>query len=444
MPYRHSEGIDSLPRDAEPPAAHRPAESDLIYDWNQAPRIDPKSRWIELDDETLRDGLQSPSVKTPSIGDKLEIVHMMHDLGIDGADIGLPAAGRHVFVDVLRIAREIVDHKLSVTPNCAARTVVSDCEPIVEVSQQAGISVEVAAFIGSSPIRQYAEAWDVDRLVRLTHDAVSFCTANDLPVMYVTEDTTRAKPDDLRRLYTAAIEAGARRICVADTVGHATPEGARAVIKFVRKVVAETGEDVKVDWHGHRDRGLDVANALAAVEAGADRLHGTCLGVGERVGNTPIDLLLVNLELLGWSNRDLSRLSEYCGKVHECTGVPFPDNYPVVGRDAFRTGTGVHAAAIIKAREKGDDWLADRVYSAVPASMVGARQIIEIGPMCGLSNVVHWLQEHDVEPNDELVQRIFAAAKNATSVLAESEIRELIAENEAQHEASGRRAQTVA
>ena len=142
--------------------------------------------------------------------------------------------------------------------------------------------------------------------------------------MYVTEDTTRAKPDDLRRLYTAAIEAGARRICVADTVGHATPEGARAVIKFVRKVVAETGEDVKVDWHGHRDRGLDVANALAAVEAGADRLHGTCLGVGERVGNTPIDLLLVNLELLGWSNRDLSRLSDYCKKVHECTGVPYP------------------------------------------------------------------------------------------------------------------------
>ena len=431
MPNRHPEGIGPLPMDAELPASTRPAESDLIYDWNQAPRIDPKSRWIELDDETLRDGLQSPSVKTPSIEDKLEIVHMMHDLGIDGADIGLPAAGQHVFDDVLRIAREIVDHKLSVTPNCAARTVVSDCEPIVDVSQQAGIPVEVAAFIGSSPIRQYAEAWDVDRLVRLTHESVEFCTQNGLPVMYVTEDTTRAKPDDLRRLYTAAIEAGARRICVADTVGHATPEGARAVIKFVRKVVAETGEDVKVDWHGHRDRGLDVANALAAVESGADRLHGTCLGVGERVGNTPIDLLLVNLELLGWSNRDLSRLSAYCQKVHECTGVPYPDNYPVVGRDAFRTGTGVHAAAIIKAREKGDEWLADRVYSSIPASMVGARQIIEIGPMCGLSNVVHWLHEHDVAADDELVQRIFAAAKEADSVLSESEIRGLIAEYEA-------------
>ncbi|MDA8017997.1 MAG: LeuA family protein [Thermoanaerobaculia bacterium] len=438
MPSRNPEGSDSEPPVADSPSG-RPAESDLIYDWNQAPRIDPRSRWIELDDETLRDGLQSPSAKSPSIEDKLEIVHFMHDLGIDGADIGLPAAGRHVFEDVLRIAREIVDQKLAVVPNCAARTVVADCEPIVEISQRVGIPVEVAAFIGSSPIRQYAEEWDVDRLVRLTHEAVSYCTRNDLPVMYVTEDTTRAKPDDLRRLYSAAIEAGARRICVADTVGHATPEGAAAVVRFVRKVVAESGEDVKVDWHGHRDRGLDVANALAAVEAGADRLHGTCLGIGERVGNTPIDLLLVNLELLGWSNRDLTRLSEYCHKVHQCTGVPFPDNYPVVGGDAFRTGTGVHAAAIIKAREKGDDWLADRVYSSVPASMVGANQIIEVGPMCGLSNVVHWLQERGIEADEELVQRIFAAAKDAASVLAEDEILALVTK----HEARGSLPQTV-
>ncbi|MEM8930988.1 MAG: 2-isopropylmalate synthase [Acidobacteriota bacterium] len=410
----------------------RPPESDLVYDWNGSLEIDLTLRRIELDDETLRDGLQSPSSRNPPLDKKLELVHMMHDLGIDGADIGLPAAGQHVFDDVLAIAKEIVDHKLSVYPNAAARTVVGDIEPIVELSQQAGIAIEVAAFIGSSPIRQYAEDWDIDRLLRLTEEAVGYATRNGLPVMYVTEDTTRAKPDDIRRLYTAAVEAGARRVCIADTVGHATPKGAAAIVRFVRAVVEATGEKVKVDWHGHRDRGLDVANALAAAGAGADRLHGTCLGLGERVGNTPIDLLLTNMALLGWSDRDLGRLHAYCQAVHESTGVPYPDNYPVVGRDAFRTGTGVHAAAIIKARKKGDEWLADRVYSSVPASLVGGRQVIEIGPMCGLSNVVHWLEEHDIEPVDELVQAIFERAKDADAVLEEDEVRAICREFDAQ------------
>ena len=402
-----------------------PNESDLIYDWNGSPQIDPQERRIELDDETLRDGLQSPSVRSPSIEQKLEILHLMAGVGIDGADIGLPAAGPHVFDDVLRLAREIVEQKLGIAPNAAARTVISDIEPIVEISQRAGIPVEVASFIGSSPIRQYAEAWDMERLLRLTHDAVSYATENGLPVMYVTEDTTRAKPEDLKRLYTAAVEAGARRVCVADTVGHATPKGAGAVIRYVRAVVDATGEEVKVDWHGHRDRGLALANALSAIVAGADRVHGTALGVGERVGNLAIDLLLVNLQLLGWIDRDLRQLSAYCRAVAEATGVPFPDNYPVFGADAFRTGTGVHAAAIIKARQIGDEWLADRVYSGVPAALVGCHQVIEIGPMSGESNVVHWLKERNLPLDPELIQAIFELAKESRSVLGEDEVLEV-------------------
>ena len=402
-------------------------ESQLVYDWNRAEGIElqPPQGHIELDDETLRDGLQSPSVRTPSIEDKLEMVHLMAALGVDGADIGLPAAGQRVYDDVLRIAQEIADQRLPVEPNAAARTVISDIEPIVDISQKAGIPLEVSCFIGSSPIRQYAEEWEIDRLVRLTDEAVTFATRNELPVMYVTEDTTRADPDDLRRLYSTAVEAGAKRVCVSDTVGHATPNGARAVIRFVRRVVAAAGEGVKVDWHGHRDRALSVANALAAAAAGASRLHGTILGVGERVGNTPLDHILVNLELLGWSNRDLSRLSDYCQLVARTTGVPFPHNYPVFGNDAFRTMTGVHAAAIIKARRKGDEWLADRVYSAVPASLVGCHQQIDIGPMSGVSNVVHWLEIHGYPPERELVDAIFERAKNAPAALTRIELEEI-------------------
>ncbi len=407
------------------------SEADLIYDWNRAGggEMRPARGRVELNDETLRDGLQSPSVRAPSIEQKLGILHEMVALGIDALDLGLPGAGPHVVRDVLALAKEIADQRLPIAPNCAARTVEADIKPIVEISQQAGIAIEAACFIGSSPIRQYAEGWTLDRMLELSEKAVSFAAKQGLPVMFVTEDTTRANPDDLRRLYTTAVEAGARRVCVADTVGHATPEGARALTKFIRDVVDATGEDVKVDWHGHRDRGLGEINALASAAAGADRLHGTALGVGERVGNAPMDLLLVNFVLLGWRDYDLTRLPEYCRLVAEATGVPFPDNWPVVGIDAFRTGTGVHAAAILKARAKGDDWLADRIYSGVPASLVGRRQLVEVGPMSGESNVIFWLQSHAIEPRPELVAAIFQRAKASTSVLGEEELLALCGEH---------------
>jgi 2-isopropylmalate synthase len=406
------------------------SEADLIYDWNRTGEGDlkPARGRVELNDETLRDGLQSPSVRTPPIEKKLAILHEMVALGIDALDLGLPGAGPHVVRDVLALAREIADKKLPIAPNCAARTVEADIRPIVEISQQAGIPIEAACFIGSSPIRQYAEGWTLDRMLELSEKAVAFAAGQGLPVMFVTEDTTRANPDDLRRLYTAAVEAGARRVCISDTVGHATPTGAAAVTRFIRSVVDATGEDVKVDWHGHRDRGLGEINALAAAAAGADRLHGTALGVGERVGNAPMDLLLVNFVLLGWRDYDLSRLPEYCRLVAEATGVPFPDNWPVVGIDAFRTGTGVHAAAILKARAKGDDWLADRIYSGVPASLVGRRQLVEVGPMSGESNVIFWLQSHGIEPRPELVAAIFQRAKAASTVLGEEELLALCAQ----------------
>jgi len=404
----------------------RPSESELVYDWNSAARAaKPRFSPVELDDESLRDGLQSPSVRTPTIEKKLEIIHLMEALGIDVADVGLPGAGPHVVRDVSRMIQEIASHRMRLRPTCAARTVASDILPIVEISQKFGVSIEVHAFIGSSPIRQYAEDWSLERILKLTEDAVTLCVREGLPVMYVTEDTTRSQPDDLRALFTAAIRAGASRVCLCDTVGHATPDGVRALVSWARALVDEVSPEVKIDWHGHQDRGLGVINSITALEAGAHRAHGTGLGIGERVGNTPMDQLLVNLQLLGWIDRDLTALTRYCQTISEATGVPLTDNYPIVGKDAFRTGTGVHAAAIIKARHKGDDWLADRVYSGVPAAMVGRRQKIEVGPMSGESNVVYWLSDHGIEATADLVAAIFRAAKTSDRVLTDGEILEL-------------------
>jgi 2-isopropylmalate synthase len=386
----------------------------LIYDWNLVGAPAPPAR-VALDDETLRDGLQSPSVRAPTIDEKIRILHLIDALG-------LPGAGPAVARDVEVLAREIGTARLKVAANCAARTHVNDITPIAEIVQRTGVPIECCTFIGSSPIRQYTEGWTLDWLLKCTEDAITFAVREGLEVMYVTEDTTRADPDTLRAIYRCAIRAGAKRICIADTVGHATPTGASAVVRFVAVLIKEIGADVGIDWHGHRDRDLAVINSIVALDAGATRLHGAALGIGERVGNTPMDLLLVNLVLMRYAERDLSKLTEYCQTVSAACGVPIPDNYPVLGRDAFRTATGVHAAAVVKAWRKGDRELMDAVYSAIPASLVGREQEIDIGPMSGKSNVVFWLEKRGIKPTDPLVDRIFQKAKASPTVLTEEEI----------------------
>jgi len=393
--------------------------SELIYDWNDE-RPGQFSK-LQFDDETLRDGLQSPSAKDPSLETKLRLVHLMNDLGIDTADVGLPGASAKAREHILALCREM--KSLAITPNVACRTLISDIAPAVEVAQAVGAPVEVCAFIGSSKIRAFSENWELDHMVQLSRDAVSFAVKEGLPCMFVTEDTTRAHPATITALYTAAIEAGAKRVCVCDTCGHATPSGTVKLVKFVRDLITKLGaHDVEVDWHGHRDRGLGLTNALAAIQAGATRIHATALGVGERTGNTEMDLLLVNLKLTGWIENDLAKLGEYCRVASDAIGIPFPPNYPVFGEDAFETATGVHAAAVIKAYKKGDAWLADRVYSGVPAGLFGLQQKIAVGPMSGKSNVVWVLEQHGVVPTDASVAKVLEKAKTTPRNLTDDEV----------------------
>ena len=401
-------------------------EAELIHDWNIEDDPSPRPRQVMLDDETLRDGLQSPSAIDPPIDKKRELLHLMSGLGIETANVGLPGAGPRAEADVEALCREIASARLSIQANCAARTISKDIDPIIRVVQTTGVPIEACLFIGSSPIRQYAEGWDEDFLVRQSTEAIAYAVKNGLRVLYVTEDTTRARPGTVHRLYSEAVRAGASRVCVADTTGHATPDGARRLVRFVRGVLDAMGEsDIGIDWHGHRDRGLGLVNGMAAFEAGATRVHGTALGIGERSGNAEIDLLLVNLKLLGWIDRDLTSLGTYCRVASEALGRPIPENYPVLGKDAFETATGVHAAAVIKAFKKGDAWLADRIYSGVPAGDFGLRQSIRVGPMSGKSNVIFWLESHGIDASNDRVERIFVAAKESTRLLEDGEIRAL-------------------
>ena len=398
--------------------------SDWIFDWNliSPPLIPPGTR-VLLNDETLRDGLQNPSVHDPTIDEKIRILHLMEALGIDSVNIGLPGAGPRAVEHTEALAREITVNRMKIRPNCAARTVETDIRPIVEISQRAGIAIEAATFLGSSPIRRLVEDWTVDHLVRTTENAVKFAVGHGLPSMYVTEDTIRTDPETVKRLYSTAIANGARAIVLCDTVGHATPLGAYNLVKFaVEQIVKPSGEAIRVDWHGHCDRGLAIANSLWAIAGGAHQVHAAANSLGERVGNTPMELMIVNLRLMGLIDRDLARLKEYCETVAAATHTTIPPNYPVIGRDAFRTATGVHAAALVKAFHKGDVTLANSVYSGVPSHLFGLDQIIEIGPMSGKSNVLYWLERRGIPADEALVNRIFEAAKKSSRVLTEEEV----------------------
>jgi 2-isopropylmalate synthase len=410
---------------ADAPSGTGDRAGEFIFDWNEVNRkgrLVPQS--FTLFDETLRDGLQNPSVEDPNIDDKLKILHLMEDLGMHEADIGLPGSSPRAFEDVLRLCREVVDCKMHIKIAAAGRTVVGDITPMIEISQRAGLPIEVYAFIGSSPIRQYVEQWDVDLIAKRSTEAIDVAVKAGLPVAYVTEDTTRSRPEVLSTLFRAAIDHGATRLCLSDTVGHATPDGVRNLIQFTRNVIAGTGAEVGIDWHGHNDRGLALENALWALEFGADRVHGTALGIGERVGNAAMELILLNLRLLRQlpAERDLTKLVEYCQTVARAVRWQIPLNYPLVGRDAFRTATGVHAAAIIKALQKGDAWLADRVYSGVPAGTFGRSQEIEIGFMSGASNVNYWLRQRGIEPGADIVKEILQAAKATRHIMNEEEV----------------------
>jgi 2-isopropylmalate synthase len=405
--------------------------STLIYDWNQnyPPELKPTGP-ILLNDESLRDGLQSPSVRDPSIAEKIEILHLMENLGINSLNLGLPGAGPRAVEAVTALAHEIATQNLKIKANCAARTHENDIRPIAEIVQKTGLPIEAATFIGSSPIRRFTEGWTEDFLLQTTEKAVKYAVSLGLAPMYVTEDTSRCDPETVKRLYSTAINCGARAIVICDTAGHSTPMGALALVKFViGEVVKPSGEKIRVDWHGHSDRGLAIANSMAAIIAGAHCVHGCAIGLGERVGNTQIDQMLVNLKLMGiapWDDQDLTKLKQYCEVVSRATGVPIPKNYPVVGDDAFRTATGVHAAAIIKAYRKNDVLLANTVYSGVPSHVFGMEQVIDIGPMSGKSNVLFWLERRNIEANDEIVERIFQHAKQSDHTLTEAEILECV------------------
>jgi 2-isopropylmalate synthase len=402
----------------------------MLFNWNSVP-ADPEpqagSPKGSFFDETLRDGIQAPTITAPSLEQKVQIVDHMMAAGIRSADLGFPSSGPVAARECLELARYVAarGHPMSVA--YAGRTHPSDIRPICEIAQRAGISVDAYLVIAVSPIRQYVEDWDTDFIVRNIRVAAQECRLGGVEFVLVLEDATRCTPEVLASVYDEAIDVGVRRVALCDTVGVAVPSGTEAIIRWSARYFCERGYPVAFDWHGHNDRGLAVINSLTALASGCERVHGTVLGVGERAGNSSIDQLLVNSHLDGHGHHDLMALRRYCEYASAVLGFEIPRNYPAMGQDVFTTSAGIHAAAILKAHEKADALVKDSVYSSIPASNLGREQEVLIDSASGVSNVKYWLGVRGRQCDDESIEKVLRVAKANGRPLNDGEIERILA-----------------
>ncbi|MFE7978120.1 LeuA family protein [Streptomyces shenzhenensis] len=415
---------------SEENAAHT-APDDVWFTWNDTTTAHtepgPAPAGI-LFDETLRDGLQAPHVHRPTLEQKLNFVDHMVRSGVRSADLGFPGSDPSAARECVQLAQHIADNRLALRAGFAGRTHPSDVNAICEVGQQAGIAVEAYAFIGVSPIRQYVEGWDIEVIRQAVRRSAEECRRGGAEFVLVLEDAVRCTPEILTAVYDVAVETGTRRLTLCDTVGAAVPEGAEALIRFTQRYFADREHLVELEWHGHNDRGLALANSLTALALGCARVHGTILGVGERAGNTSLDQLMVNSQLDGSHTYDLTSLRAYCDYAAPLLGVDVPQNYPALGRDVFRTSAGVHASAILKAHEKGSITLKDGVYAGVPARLLGREQEVLIDAASGASNVKYWLTVHGHGTDDaSLIKRVLERAKASDVPLTDDEIGQILA-----------------
>lgn len=394
-------------------------EASLVHRWD--PPL-PLGR-VELDDETLRDGLQSPTWREPELEGKKRYLHLLAGLGVAAVDLGMPAAGARMAEEVEQLLAEIGSARLPLAANCAVRAKEADVTTCANISQRVGLGLELMLFLPFSRLRRAVEGWQVDELLRKLARVVSWARSQGLSVTFVAEDASRTSPEDLQQALLTAARAGAGRVCLADTTGVLSPWGAEQLVRFSRTVLDEHGfTSVGLDWHGHNDRGLAVACALAAARGGADRLHATLLGVGERAGNPPLEQMLVNLALLGAHAHPVNQLVPRLREAARVLGLPVPAQVPILGEAVFCTATGVHAAAIFKAQAQGrHDW-EELVYNPFPPSFVGAQQTVRIGPYSGAASVRFWLREHGLPENARLVQAVLEMAKASRHVLDDEDI----------------------
>ncbi|MFI9422205.1 LeuA family protein [Streptomyces achromogenes] len=391
---------------------------DILFTWNE--RL-PAGTSVEIEDDTLRDGLQASFIRKPTVEEKAELFRMSAGIGARHAVVGFPASSPAEFSDSRRLLSVIRDDGLPLMPWFLGRAVREDLEPMLRLRDHFGADVGAAFFIGTSPIRRHVEKWDMAQIMERITGTMEYLEKVGLPFSFSVEDASRTPPDELRDMVELAVRYSAYSIAVCDTVGESTPAGVHRLVGFVKSLIKDRGSHVKILWHGHNDRGLGLANSIAAVEAGADIVGGAFLGIGERSGNTALEQVIMYLYQNGVGNFDVKNLIPYLKKLSAATEFPIPVNMPLVGQQAFATCTGTHAAAVLKAAEIGTDF-EDYVFSSIPASELGAVQDIGVGPTSGMANATYVLRKGNMDSSEGTAEALLAHAKTQHRLMYEDEI----------------------
>ncbi|MDE7432358.1 MAG: LeuA family protein [Lachnospiraceae bacterium] len=390
-----------------------------IYEWNDDCFFD---RRIKVHDETLREGIQNLGTDI-TLKEKKAYIDSISRLPVASICLGYPASSKKIYDEIDLLIPYIQAKKSNISISCAARTTIGDIEPIARLSQKYGCNIKVNAFIGTSQIRQYIEQWDIRHICSLVREAVNYANLNGIETCIITEDSTRTSPEILKTVYLTAIESGCKNICFCDTVGYADCTGIKKLFKFVHKEIIKNNDQILIEWHGHNDRGMALENALIAALIGANMIHTTSFGIGERCGNTPLELFLLNLAVMGdiRMSDSLKMITDHCRKISELFNWQIPNNYPVWGENSFSTVSGIHAAAIYKALDMEGN-LGEKVYSFIEPSILGRHQEIKINYMSGKSNILYWMKKNMIKPDDKLVEDILKKAKTSTTPLSDETI----------------------
>lgn len=396
-----------------------PDTREILFTWNE--RRLPEQVAVEIEDDTLRDGLQASFIRKPTVEEKAELIELSAEIGARHVVLGFPASSPAEFSDSRRLLSVIADCRLPMTPWFLGRALRADMEPILRLRDIFGGDVGAAFFIGTSPMRRYVEQWDFGLMVKRITDTMEYLQQAGLPFSFSIEDASRTPPAEVETMVEAAVRYSAFSIALCDTVGESTPEGVRRLVEFTKAITKRHGSGLKILWHGHNDRGLALANSIAAIEAGADIIGGAFLGIGERTGNTALEQVIMYLHQNKVGTFDVKGLIPYVRKLAMATDFPVPVNAPLVGPQAFATCTGTHSAAVLKAAELGTDF-EDYVFSSIPASELGAMQDIGVGPTSGMANARYVLEKGNMASSEEIASELLAFAKRQQRLLHEDEI----------------------
>ena len=390
--------------------------NDFLYSWNALNRANISNVKIEDD---IRDALQSVRTVQPLLSERKALLDLSAKVGIQYSFLGFPAASQNETNLVTALVKHIADEKIPIEPVLMARALENDVKRIIEIQNETSYAVAADIFINTSALRLKIEGWTLDTIINKIKKSHHLSVNNNLKYRISLEDSARTAPDSIEILIKEIINLGIKTIVLCDTVGDCLPSGASNLTSFVMDIISKENVDVEIGWHGHNDKGLSLANALASVEAGATIISGTFTGIGERTGNIPLEQIIYILSQNGNQLYDLKYLKPLCDMLSATTKTKIPYSLPIIGKDAFSTSTGTHVAAIYKAKEFGQSF-EDLMYSGVAASDLERRQTLLIGPNSGRSAIIAALEEIQIVATENTVTSILDYCKKQNHCLENS------------------------